>query len=163
MNRKRKNMQNMAVEEGRKFEQLDMDLKSSRFELYYKLKRMVSRIEKNYTLLPFWRNALIWAAIMSVISVSIISTVMIFKSYSGLPTRVPLIYNAVDEGWESYPKIYLYVIPLLLFAVGIVNIRILQKVYYMNKKLTLMICMLITVLYLIELVALNHILLLVST
>lgn len=138
--------------------QLDLDLPSSRIEILYKFKRVFRQIEKNFTAVPFWRNGLIWSAITTIIGVTIIITVLIGKFYSNLPPEVPLVYNTLEEKWENYPKIFLFAVPIMLILLGILNIRLLQKVYYMNKKLTLMICLLITITYILELIAVNEIL-----
>jgi len=139
--------------------QLDLDLPSSKIEFFFKLKRKFKRVEENFTAIPFWRNGLIWATITTVISVSIITTILIGKYYDKLPPDVPIIYDTYNERWDSYPKIFIFSIPVLLIVLGFLNVRLLQRVYFMNKKLTLMICIIMTGLYIFELIAVNEILL----
>ena len=143
--------------------QLGFELKPSRFELFYKFKRLTTQVEKSFTVLPFWRNGLIWMAISTIIGITIITTLIIGKSYLKLPEQVPLIYDTLEEDWQSFPKIYFFGVPLILVLIGILNIQLLQKVYYMNKKLTLMICILITLTYFLGLAAVNEILIICTS
>ena len=139
--------------------QLDLKLGYSKAEILYKLKRLASNVEKNFTALPFWRNGLIWAKIISVFSVSVISLLLIGKSYSKLPPQIPLVYNTQEEEWKLIPKIFVFTVPFGFLMLGVANIQLLRRVYYMNKKLTLMICFTITITYLLGLLAVNEILL----
>jgi len=143
--------------------QMGFKLKFSRLEFLYKFKRTSRQIEKQFTALPFWRNGLIWLAIASIIGVTITSTLMIGKHYLDLPHRIPLIYDTLEGKWKNFPKIYFFFAPLIFVLIGIINIQILQKIYYMNKKLTLMICILITVTYSLGLIAVNEILILCTS
>ena len=145
-----------------KEQQINMGLRYSRLEFLYKLKRMARRVEKDYTVLPFWQNALIWAAIISVFCVSIIAFILIRKNYSSLPPEIPLIFDLQEENWKSYPKVYIFSVPVVLILTGFINIQVLKKVYYMNKNMTLMICFLIVLTSLLSLAALNEIILLTT-
>ncbi|MBU0976518.1 MAG: hypothetical protein ABIE03_00790 [Patescibacteria group bacterium] len=140
--------------------QLGIGLRYSRFEILFKLKRLARKVEKNYTVLPFWQNGFIWAAISSVFGVSAIILMVIIRKLEMLPPEIPLLYDIEEESWQSYPKALLFVIPAGLLFLGIVNIQILRKTYYMNKRLTLMICLLVTVLSMLTLVATREILML---
>ncbi|MDD3647792.1 MAG: hypothetical protein PHS44_04830 [Candidatus Dojkabacteria bacterium] len=140
--------------------QLGINLRYSKFEFIYKLKRLARKVEKNYTVLPFWQNGLIWTAIFSVFGVSSIIIMMLIKRYHQLPNEVPLIYDIENESWRSFQKILLYTIPGGLLILGILNIQVLRKTYYMNKRLTLMICLLLTVLSFLTLVATTEIMML---
>jgi len=142
----------------KKERQLDLELSYTRFEIIYKILRFGRYIEKMFTVLPFWRNGFIWLAITSSLGISIISTLLISKYFSDLPEEVPLLYNTTEETWKRFPKIYLYGIPLVFLFFGIISIQLLQRVYYMNKKMTLMICSLIPITYFLGLIALNEIL-----
>lgn len=139
--------------------QLGLNLRFSRLEFLFKVKRMNRRIEKNFTVLPFWRNGLIWTAIASIIGITTIITLTIAKKYGDLPPEVPLIYDTVLEKWQSYPKMFFFSIPIILIVIGIIIIQLLQRVYYMNKKLTIMICIIISVVYMLSLLAVNEIIL----
>lgn len=143
--------------------QLDLELKFSRFEIFYRIRRFSRQIEKQFTALPFWRNGLIWLAIGSIVGVTIITTLIIGKHYLNLPQEVPIIYNTLEGNWKSYPKIFLFFVPLVFVLVGILNIQILQRAYYMNKKLTLMICFLISVTYFLGLIAVNEIIIICTS
>jgi len=143
--------------------QLGFKLKFSRLEVFYKFKRLASRIEKNFTVLPFWKSGLIWLAITSMIGITIITTLIIGKNYLRLPQSIPLLYSAIERDWRSVPKIFLFSIPLLSIILGIINIQLLQKVYYMNKRLTLTICVILTVTYFLEFLAVNEILIICTS
>ncbi len=141
-----------------KVKQLDMELSHSKIELFYKLKRIAKNVEKQFTAIPIWRNILMWIAVSSTIGISIIITLMVNKSYSKLPPEIPIIYDTFNERWNNYPRVFLFAVPLTLLIIGLLNIRMLQKVYYMNKKLTLMICALITISYIFEFLAISEVL-----
>lgn len=143
--------------------QLGLNLKFSRLELFYKLKRASTRIEKNFVALPFWRNGLIWSTITAIVGITIITTVLIGKNYLDLPQQVPLIYDLLESKWKSYPKIFFFFVPLMLISFGIINIQFLQKVYYMNKNLALMICLVLTISYFLGLIAVNEILIICTS
>jgi hypothetical protein len=140
-------------------EQLDLKISSKR-ELLYRFKRWVRKVERDFTVLPFWRNGYIWILIISILSVSIINTLLIAKKYSLLPPEVPILYITEVQKWQSFPRIFLFMVPLALFLIGVVNIRLLQRAYYMNKRLTQMICLLLAVAYILELIGVNELILL---
>lgn len=142
--------------------QLGMGLKYSKFEFLFKLKRLARQVERNYTVLPFWQNGYIWAAISSIFGVTAIILVLIISRFSELPPEVPLLYDIQEENWESYPRIFMLLIPAALLVLGMINIQILRKTYYMNKRLTLMICLIITISSLLTLVASREIILLAT-
>lgn len=141
-----------------KAKQLDMKLSHSKIELFYKLKRIARDIEKQFTAIPIWRNILMWIAVSSTIGISIIITLMVNKSYNQLPPEIPIIYDSFNERWDNYPRVFLFAVPLTLLTIGLLNIRMLQKVYYMNKKLTQMMCILITISFIFEFIAISEIL-----
>lgn len=138
--------------------QLGLGLKFSQLELFYKFKRFAAQVEKNFTALPFWRNGIIWISIVTIIGVTIISTLLISKHYLDLPEDIPLIYDTLEAKWKSFPKFFFFSVPLILIIIGICNLQILTKVYYMNKRLTLMICLVLTASYFLVLIAVNEIL-----
>lgn len=142
--------------------QLGMGLKYSRFEFLFKLKRLARQVEKNYTVLPFWQNGYIWAAISSIFGVTAIVMILIISRFADLPPEIPLVYDIQEENWQSYPKIFMFLIPASLLILGILNIQILRKTYYMNKRLTLMICLIITISSFLTLVASREIILLAT-
>lgn len=137
--------------------QYDLNLKFSRFEVFYALIRRAKSIEKRFTVLPFWRGGLIWTAIISIFAITFITIILVLNNYDNLPPNIPLIYDTIEERWESYPKLYILSIPSLLAVLGIINIKFLQKVYYMNKRLTLMVCLLLTIIYFLGLIGINEI------
>jgi len=141
-----------------KARQLDMELSHSRIEILYKLKRLATSVEKQFTAVPIWRNVLMWIAVSSTIGISIIITLLVNRHYNQLPPEVPILYDSYNESWDSYPRVFLFTVPLVLLVFGLLSIRMLQKVYYMNKKLTLMICALITISYIFEYIAVSEIL-----
>jgi len=153
----------LSKEQKKEKPQLGLNLKFSRLEFLYKLKRINRRIEKNFTVLPFWRNGMIWAAIAFIIGITTIITLTIARKYSALPPEVPLIYDTVSEKWQSFPKMFFFAVPIALIVIGIIIIQLLQKVYYMNKRLTLMICLIICMIYLLSLLAVNEIILFSTT
>ena len=95
--------------------------------------------------------------ILSALFISIITLAMIFKHYSELPPEIPLLYNSSEEKWDLLPKMYIFSIPAAYFVLGFINIQVLRQAYYMNKKMTLMICFSMTILYLLGLLAANEI------
>ncbi len=141
-------------------EQIDLGIKHSKLEFFYKLKRLASNIEKKYTVLPFWQNGFIWLSIISTIGFPTLIFIQIAKSYSKLPPDIPFIYNTQLDKWKSVPRITTFLLPITLFILGLVNIRYLQKVYYMNKRMTLMICFMSSILYMLEYLAINEIIVL---
>ncbi|MBN2016109.1 hypothetical protein JW766_04730 [Candidatus Dojkabacteria bacterium] len=143
-------------------DQLGLGISRSKFALFPRFKLLTRQIEKNFIVLPFWRNGYIWAAIISIIATNIAVIIFISRFYPKLPPEVPLIYDTVNERWDSFPRAFLYLIPIVLVIFGFLNIRLLQKVYYMNKRLTLMISLLIAVIFFLELIAVNE-LLIIST
>jgi uncharacterized membrane protein YqhA len=153
-----KNSKEKIKQEKKKKLQMGLGLSFSRFEIFYKIKRKLREVEKNFTVLPFWQNGWIWASISTMIGITIISTLLIGKFYSQLPPEVPIVFIPEEEKWMNLPRLSLFTVPLILIIVGIINIYILQKVYYMNKRLTLMICLILVITYILELVGINEIL-----
>lgn len=141
-----------------KVKQLDMKLSHSKIELFYKLKRIAKGVEKQFTAIPIWRNILMWIAVSSTIGISIIITLMVNRCYSELPPEIPIVYDTFNDRWDNYPRVFLFAVPLVLLIIGLLNIRMLQKVYYMNKKLTLMICALVTISFVFEFIAISEVL-----
>jgi len=146
-----------SKKKNKKEQQLDMELSHSKFELFYKLRRFAKNVEKQFTAIPIWRNALMWIAVSSTIGISIIVTLMVNRHYNDLPPDIPIIYDTFNERWISYSKVFLFAVPLSILVVGLLNIHILKKVYYMNKKLTLMICGLMTIAFIFEFIAINEV------
>lgn len=137
-----------------------MNLRFSRLELLYKLRRFSRKVEQTFLVVPFWRNGFIWAGIMSILCITVIITVLVGKYYELLPPDIPLLYDTASDVWLSYPKMFTFAIPIALVTTGIIIIQVLQKVYYMNKKMTLMICIIISGIYFLALIAVNEIIVL---
>ena len=139
-----------------KQKQIDLGLKHSKFEFIYKFKRIVRDVEKDFTALPLWRGELVWIAIVFMIFTSIVTTILIKNSYDKLPPYVPILYNISEESWYTFPKVYLFMIPFIILILGILNINYFKKVYYMNKKLSGMICIILIIVYVFEVIAVKE-------
>jgi hypothetical protein len=140
--------------------QLGLELQYSRFELFYKIKRFARKLEKQFTVLPFWRHGTIWVVIMTIVGISGIWILLLQKYYSDLPPEITLIYDVTTNKWRSFPRIYSFVIPVILLVVGFLAINTLWRTYYMNKRLTMMIGFVIILSYILFFIALNQILIL---
>ena len=137
--------------------QFDLELKYSRLEPFYKIKRFSKNIEKTFTVIPFWRNGVIWAAITSIAASCVLLMVMNTKYYHRLPPQIPLIFDIQSGQWQSVPKIFIWTVPFIVGALGIANLHILRKVYYMNKSMTLMICILLVISCFLSVISINEI------
>lgn len=121
--------------------QFDLELKYSKLEPLYKFKRFSQGIEKKFTVLPFWRNGIIWLTICTISATFILLMAINIKYYYKLPPQIPLLYDIQNERWTSYSKIFVWTIPFLVGFLGLLNLQFLRKVYYMNKDMTLAICL----------------------
>ncbi len=140
--------------------QIDFELPSSRKEVFYKLKRKISSVEKKFTAIPFWQNWVIWINIASVIGISLITFLLILRHFSDLTPKVPMIFDTYNEKYHIISKAYLFLIPVVLVIGGFINVKLLQRTYYMNKRLVLMMGIISTLAYVLSLIAVNQILIL---
>ncbi len=125
--------------------QLDLELKYSRLEALYKFKRFSKEIEKTFTVLPFWSNGIIWAAIISIATTCVLIMLMNMSYYHKLPPQIPFIYNIPKAEWQAVPKIFIWAVPFILGLLGAINLHFLRKAYYMNKNMALTICIFLVI------------------
>ena len=137
--------------------QLDMSLKYSKLEFFYKFLRKTRNIEKNFLALPFWKNAALWAMILSASSTTILSVLLIRKNYNYIPPEIPMIYNSREGIWLNMPKLFIWAFPSGIAILGFINVQLLKKVYYMHKRLTLTICFMLAIIYIMGIIGLNQI------
>lgn len=140
--------------------QLDLGMHSGRFEIFYKVKRCITNIEKRFLALPQWRNGFIWTAIVTMVASTILNGLALAMHYTQLPDEIPLVFSYHNNAWELYPKEYILAVPVVMTVIALITIRIVQNTYYMNKKLTQMICIIFTVSYILEFIGINEIIIL---
>ena len=140
--------------------QLGLGLHFPKFGSLNKFKQITWDIEKKFTVLPFWRNGILWTYIISYFGFSILSGLQILKLNSKISPKVPLLYDVQKESWMIFPKEFIWLFPVLILAAGFVNTSILKRSYYMNKNMTIMICILLTIGNFLAWISLNEILML---
>jgi len=149
--------------ENKQTRQLDLGLRFSKLESFYKILRLRTKIEKTFTAIPFWKNGVLWLLIITMASTIILSVIHIYSNYKSMTPEIPITWNTQKADWESTPKILIWIFPVFLVILGIVNIYFLKYSYYMNKKLNLMICFILSILFILSYLALNQIILITTT
>ena len=112
-----------------------IDIKPSKYESFFRFKRLISRVERTAEVMPFWRSGLI----VTTLSISIVSVLLIaasiYLSFSSLPREVPLFFNQTTAMWELSLKAYYLFVPIILAAIIVISWRLIYSVFIFDKRL----------------------------
>ncbi|MBN1915939.1 hypothetical protein JW796_03030 [Candidatus Dojkabacteria bacterium] len=115
--------------------QIQLDIKDSKLEPIYKIKRVVTRLEKKAEVMPFWRSGItIIALVVSTFSIVII-TFVIYYFFPRLPISLPLFYNQTTDHWNLYDKSLYLGFPLVYTGLLIMTWRIIYMVFPFDRRL----------------------------
>jgi hypothetical protein len=120
-------------------EQMQMPLKKSRFEWFYGIKRRFSNTSLVLEALPYWRNMNTVLALMTSVTLVVLTFLTISSNFGKLPDKVPLIYKQASASWELIDKEVLLPVPIFLGALLILLTNFSSSVYRFDRRLSFMI------------------------
>lgn len=119
--------------------QYELDIKSSKSEWYYNIKRRVSRYEATMEAIPYWRSYVTVTAIVATLAFIGFVSFVLYNNYATLPNSFPLIYSQATQTWNLVSKEYLMIIPIALAAFLLIMVRINIQTYRFDRRLAIMI------------------------
>lgn len=134
-------------------DQIKLDIKESKFDWFYSIRRKVTEVEAVAEAIPYWRNFSAVAALMSSIAFIGIITYLILSFYDILPPEIPLIYSQAGKSWDLIEKEFLPVIPVFLGVLLILTIRFNISSYSFDRRLAYIVNLAVTIFNIFGLIA----------
>lgn len=117
-------------------DQLKLDIKKSRKEPYFRVKRYFKRIENIIEIMPFWKNLLTVFTIVFSFFVPTIMTLITLRNYDFIKDKMLLFYNHSTGQWDNNTdKIIFVSLPFVVLGFNIVLVRYSMMIYNFDKKL----------------------------
>lgn len=115
--------------------QIQLDIRDSKLEPIYKIKRAVTNLEKKAEVMPFWRNGVtIITLVVSTFSVVIISFI-VYYFFPKLPIEAPLFYDQTANQWNLYDKSLYLGFPLVYAGLLVLAWRLIYMVFPFDRRL----------------------------
>lgn len=145
-------------------EQLPLDIGTREFGVsrwMNNVRTQANRREAELELMPFWKSlAAPFAMVSSVILVLAIFIAGITQ-FERIPPKIPFYFNSVDSRWEQADKIIVLFFPLALGVVDAILLRIIYAIFHFDKRLSIILSWMLTLLNLLIIVAIGQLYILI--
>lgn len=131
--------QNISSEDGidTSSEQLDLDLKGSRFEFFYNIINHVEKYEVYFRAMPFWKS---WINVFSMITILVDAFLLVvfrFAWYDDLSQKIPFFYSQAKQNWFIYDKSIINIIFIGFGSLVIFLYLLTVKIFEFDKRLAI--------------------------
>ncbi len=126
----------MVTTKGTENIQIPMPIKEKR-ELVYGLKRNINKRILYAGVLPQWRNFLFVFSFVCGLFLFIALSFFIYQNFNKLPDDLPLIFQQKDKTWETIPKNFSIILPVLILTFNLLMVYFKGKIYSFDKRLVL--------------------------
>lgn len=119
--------------------QYDLDIKQSKTEFLYVIKRKITSFSIWMEALPYWRSVNTIIAIL--LSITFVGAVVIIlaNSYRDLPQNLPLVYKQSSNSWELVDKELIVSVPIIIGVILLVLIKLSSSIFKFDRRLSVMI------------------------
>jgi hypothetical protein len=117
--------------------QLEIPIKKPRREVVYDVKRRVNKSIIYAGAVPHWRSFFFVCAAVCTWFLIISLVLILYFNYQKLPAQVPMIYQQIDQTWQTIPKEGLIAFPIVLSVFSIFVIYLNAKIYRFDRRLVL--------------------------
>lgn len=124
-------------------QQLDMSLKESPVNRFFKVKRSVTKIEDRMRFSYFWRSFWIWLTIFTGFTATAIALLYLQKYWNGLPADVPLfgLFNTAKNKLGT--KFFLLIIAFVPFISTVISLIFFYILFRNYERLKILIFQLV--------------------
>ncbi|MDQ6985469.1 MAG: hypothetical protein Q9M91_04960 [Candidatus Dojkabacteria bacterium] len=131
-------------------EQLSFNTESKAVKLKQIINTLRGRINKRFELLElsaFWKSFANPLLIVTFLANEFILLFLILFRFDNLPDRIRFFYNSVDNSWEQIDKKFLYALPIILFVVFQIQIRLITVTFKINVRTSRLISWIMAFIY----------------
>lgn len=118
--------------------QLNLGVKKSKKEEWYRLLSKINESERKFAAMPFWRDGVNVFAFMSILLTIIVSLSTSLLWGGRLSTRIPLFYSQNIDNWELYSQSLLFVFSMIVWIIQYTVFYLSFKLYSTDKRLAYM-------------------------
>ena len=127
------------MEKKKKEKQLDLGLKNTPKNVYYKYKEQYDIWLAGLETKKYIKDPLTWFTI--IISSTLIGTqIYLIEKQVKLPSKIPIFNYFLNPGKRLIPDEYIYLIPLFCVILLIITIILTNKYYYRERELSITLC-----------------------
>lgn len=119
--------------------QISLDLKNSKLDWFYGIKRKLNNVEAVVEAIPYWKSFVTVAALVSSIATVGLLAYFIVDLYPELPPEFPLIFSQDTNSWMLIDKEILPGVPIALGIVLVLLLRLNSATYKFDRRLAQMV------------------------
>ncbi len=141
----------------RRTDQLRLGSAKTKKEYWYNFLNWLNGIERNFSVMPFWRTGVNVFCFVSILFSIFTSLVVNLGWGDQISEKIPLFYSQQSSNWISYDKSYLYFISMLVWILQFMIFYFSFRIFPTDKRLSVMTNILLTVSSLLFLLTISQI------